>query len=311
MEPVFLSGLAFEPGQQSHISTIADAVGDIALDVLSKNGVEHFLSSETGIEKLVGNSLKKTIQNSEIDPVKINAILVCSESFGLNPSRTTQFAAVFTELGLGNTPVYGLTLGGCVGFISAIEFARALLGNNGLENIAIITVDACASPESRLAPYNVSLFSDAAASCLVSQAIDRPSIEIVGIGQFTDLEVSTFHPVEQAPLVGMRYFEGMRKAKNIAIADADVGADEVKLILPTLTRLDFMDAIFTRLGFLSQNIFTETLSSFSHCFGSDPIISLIHSAKWREQRKISPNEPFMVMGLDPHQWGSLIMRDCI
>lgn len=305
--PVFVRAPAFELGEPRPISALAPP-GDPGLKVLADAGLEYFRASSNSVLQLSIASLAKTLKIWGEDPSTIDAVIFCSESRREEGKNGADFVDLLDGQGLKQVPLIGLDLSACAVFAVAVRMARSLIRAEGLRNVAIITADKCLHEGGRIGFSNGGVYSDGAASCILSSESAPASLRVLGIGYATNHRLRDTDPSRPQPRRVLDLADGVHRAIKTALDDGYVQLSDIGAMISTTTRRDTMEAVCQLIGLEKTQIFTGTVANISHCYSADLIINLSESREWRSAAGFIP-KPLLALTQGPHTWGALVLTD--
>jgi 3-oxoacyl-[acyl-carrier-protein] synthase III len=165
----FLSGLAYSVGNIRPIDALAgvDSANVELLNTLKSRGLKNYCEDTRTIPEMCMASAMQTLQLTNLTPAQIHAVVfTSSNSDGLvaDDDETALFAALHAA-GFAKTRIIGLTLQACSACGEALQIACDLINDPAKKALVIVFGKKKAN---RLGPQANTIFSDGAASCIVS-----------------------------------------------------------------------------------------------------------------------------------------------
>ncbi|HET9895832.1 MAG TPA: hypothetical protein VFQ44_12965 [Streptosporangiaceae bacterium] len=218
------------------------------------------LAAETG---------RGTMDAAGLPPDAVEAVVLCSNRIPGPAEGHGEFVAtVLTGIGLGEIPVYGISLNRCANLLAGIDVAQAFVTSGRHRTVLVITADKVAEDADRMSQF--ALFSDGAASCLVTAgAGGGPSryFELLGCGtalKTDELEWSNQISADLAREVN----DGLLAGPGLKVGD--VGALlHANLFKPLVVMKE------RQAGFGMGQLFLDNIERLGHCFAADPLINLV------------------------------------
>lgn len=269
MSTVYLNGPAYVLGEQeSDYTSIAD------LPELAKEfqmppdpklwGWGGIRRTDRSLEELAADSGTATLRAAGVAPGDVDALMLCSVSVrGPSEGHGTFVENVLTAIGLGDIPFYGQTLNRCVNMLAAIDVARAFVASGRYRRILVISTDRAVDETERMS--NFALFSDGAASCLVSADPGGHEILACATAQETaTLEWSNELSSDLAREANRRLLDplGMKLGDVAALMHANI----FKPLVVMKER---------QAGFTPAQLHVDNIPRIGHCFAADPLINLV------------------------------------
>ncbi len=226
-------------------------------------------TDRTLAELAVGTG-QATLAEAGIDPAAVSALVLCSTRFPGGPDTHGQFVSSITGgLGLGEAAFTGLTLNRCTNLLAGIDLATALVASGRQRTVLVITTDRVDDESARMEQF--ALFSDGAASCLVSaDPYGSPVYEVLSCASAhanQDLDWSR----EISSDLSRSVNEALLKSGGLTLGDID-GLLHANLFLPIVTMKE------RQAGFSAEQLDTRNVTRVGHCFAADPLINLVDRA---------------------------------
>ena len=177
--PAYLLGPHYLLGEiDADHSTIADLTERAAKYQLAPKaqlwGWGRIRRTEQRLEDLAVGSALGSLRAAGVPADTVDALVLCTTSVsGPADDHGRFFEAVLTGIGLGDIAFYGLTMNRCTNLLAGIDLAAALVGVGRYRRVLVVTTDLVTDEADRMASY--ALFSDGAASCLVTDSVGDAS----------------------------------------------------------------------------------------------------------------------------------------
>lgn len=127
--------------------------------------------TERDLAELAIESGAGTLRAAGAEASSVDALVLCSTRFPGGPRTHGEFVErILTGLGLDRAAFLGVTLNRCTNLLVAIDVARALVLAGRHRRVLVITTDRIEDEADRMESF--ALFSDGAASCLVTAAAE-------------------------------------------------------------------------------------------------------------------------------------------
>lgn len=221
---------------------------------------------------LAAQSAAQTLAQSGVAPGDVDALVVCSAHFdGSLGSSASGLQQLMQDIGIAPTFVTGVTLGRCASFLSGLNLATALVASRQYRRVLVVCADRYHDDTARLQPF--ALFSDGAASCLVSDTAGQGCrFAIRGTSSGTD--------PQSFDSTGRICPAMVTRVNQDIIRKTGVPFDQVTAFLPINIFRPVVYATETQGGIPADRLFLDNISDRGHCFGADPLINLMdNSAK--------------------------------
>lgn len=235
---------------------------------------------------------RRTLESAGIGPGQVDGLVFCSTSItGPAEEHGQFFAELLTGLGLGDIGFYGITLNRCTNLLAGIDLATALVASGRYRRMLVITADRVLDEAQRMVSY--ALFSDGAASCLISGEPTGPSFEVLGCANAQDVDalVQTAEiSSELARTVNDRLLEphGMK-------LDDVCGVMHLNIFLPLMVVKE------RQAGYTADQIYTGNITRVGHCYAADPLINLL-------DRQTHPGHHYLLVASVPGSRFGVLLR---
>ncbi|MEU6256037.1 phosphopantetheine-binding protein [Streptomyces sp. NPDC047043] len=211
---------------------------------------------------------RRTLQAAGVEPGEVDAVVLCSTAFPAEVGGHGELiASVLHGLELNAVPVTGITLNRCATLLTGLQVAATMVAAGRRRTVLVITADRVADESARMADF--ALFSDGAASCLVTRQVD---------GAVESYEwVADAHAQDPASMGrGTEISADLAKAANRQLfAEAGIGVEEIDGLLHNNIFLPIVTMKEVQAGFDQSQLDTSNITRVGHCFAADPLINLV------------------------------------
>lgn len=213
---------------------------------------------------LAVESARRTLSLTGTSASRIDAVLMCSAVFPTGVSAHREMTHRFlSSLGMEATPLLGITLSRCATLVCGMRLADDLIASERYRTILLVSFDAVPNERERFESF--AIFSDGAASCLLTRE-PMPGYRLVCSVQASQATAQS----SDGPDAG---------GKLAARANVQLKAHQ---LLPRDLSKVFHDNLFLPIvsireqmaGFSRDQLYTENIARVGHCFGCDPLINL-------------------------------------
>lgn len=226
--------------------------------------------TERDLEDLAVETGSATLRAAGVAADAVDALMLCSTRIpGPSEGHGAFVERVLTGLGLGDIPFYGQTLNRCVNLLAAIDVAAAFVASGRYRRVLVITTDRVAGDAPRMT--NFALFSDGAASCVVSADPDGGGYRLAGCATAQDaatLEWSNELSSDLSREVNRRLLEPL----GMKTGDLD-GLMHANIFRPLVVMKE------RQAGFTPAQLYLDNIARIGHCFAADPLINLVDRAE--------------------------------
>lgn len=272
--PVFLRGASYVLGEESR--GYADIPG--LPELAASFGLMHdpdlwgwgtIRSTSRGLADLAADAGRQTLLAAEVDPAAVDALVLCSTRVpGPAEGHGGLLARVLTGIGLGDLPFYGQNLNRCVNLLAGIDVARAFVLAGRYARVLVITVDAVADGAAPMSQF--ALFSDAAASCLISASPGpsaAESYEVLGCAAAQETASLDWTSQISSDLA--------RQVNKALLGPAGLSLGDVAALLHVNLFRPLLVMKERQAGFREDQLFLDNITRTGHCFAADPLINLV------------------------------------
>jgi 3-oxoacyl-[acyl-carrier-protein] synthase-3 len=251
----------------SAIPNLAERAAELKLPTNTKlMGWGTIRHSDRSLEALAAESGRASLAAAGVEAAEVDALIVCSTRVpGTSDGHGAFMQSILTGIGLGDVAFYSQTLNRCTNLLAAIDVAHAFVRSGRYRCVLVVTADKVEEGGERLASY--ALFSDAAASCLVTATPAGGCYDIVACSSAQEA-ASLEWTKEISSDLSRKVNEELLAPLGMKIGDLG-GLMHLNIVKPLLS-LKEMQA-----GFSAGQLYTGNISRLGHCFAADPLINLV------------------------------------
>jgi 3-oxoacyl-[acyl-carrier-protein] synthase-3 len=216
---------------------------------------------------LAADTGRRTLLAAGVEPPAVDAlVLCCTRVPGPAEGHGGFLARVLTGIGLGDLPFYGQNLNRCVNLLAGLDVARAFVLAGRHRRILVITVDAVAEGAPSMSRF--ALFSDGAASCLVScDPGSAQSYEVLSCAAAQETATLEWTCQISSDLA--------RQVNERLLAAADLKLGDVTALLHMNLFKPLLVMKERQAGFREDQLYLDNIARTGHCFAADPLINLV------------------------------------
>jgi 3-oxoacyl-[acyl-carrier-protein] synthase-3 len=307
MTAPMLRGLAYATGSAHAIDDLAEREGAMpeTIAALRSRGLERYCES-TSLAAMCLQSIAETLESSALSPEQIDAIVFANSSADWDEADEMAMNSAFHESGFGTTTIVGVMMQGCSASSTALRVAVNLIGEgSGVENVLIVLAGRVRASASRVPPGGATVFSDGAASCVVSSEYGDFAILANDNCSNTYL-AATLDP--QSTKFG-RYVEaGFHDLSEIArrtLKKAGVPAADVRALFGTNGSSLYPDWMAAAAQLPAANAYRSDIARFAHVHSCDNFISLKNCM---EHTAFAAGDHVMLMSWSPFVLSASVLR---
>jgi 3-oxoacyl-[acyl-carrier-protein] synthase-3 len=199
-----------------------------------------------------------------------DALIFCSTRIpGPADDHGTFLARVLAGTALGDIPCYGQDMNRCANLLAGLDVAVAFVRSGRYRRVLVITADAVAAGGPSMSPF--ALFSDAAASCLITADPGRgESYEVLGCASAQDS--TAMDPASQISS------DLARRVNDLLLAPPGLKLGDVTALMHLNLFKPLLVMKERQAGFHEDQLYLDNIARIGHCFAADPLISLADRA---------------------------------
>jgi 3-oxoacyl-[acyl-carrier-protein] synthase III len=221
------------------------------------------------METLAIESGSATLRAAGISPSSIGALILCSTSFPGGADIHGRFVeAIMAGFGLRDTAFIGITLNRCANLLAAIQVADALVAAGRHDRVLVITADRIEDEATRMEKF--ALFSDGAASCVVTRDSDPDGYQVLSCATAQNCRELDWTNEISSDL-SRQVNDKLLQPLGMTLADV-AGLMHANLFKPLVVMKE------RQAGFTASQIYTANITRVGHCFAADPLINLADQA---------------------------------
>lgn len=275
VHPAFLFAPRYVLGETEHAHTevvrLSERIAEFGIpDAPRAWGWGSFHRTERSPAELAVASGDATLEASGVDREAVDGLIVCTSAFPRSVDDHAQYlGAVLAGLKLPATSfACGMTLNRCNNLLAGLHVAKSLVQSGSHRTILVVTADRIVDEAVRLEKF--ALFSDGAASCLVSAEPGPDGYRILASAAAQDAAVLGLHD-QIDPKLAVAVNEVLRRTSGIPVEDV-TALLPANLVRPLVTMKE------RQAGFAAGQVRTANIERVGHCFAADPLINLVDLA---------------------------------
>jgi 3-oxoacyl-[acyl-carrier-protein] synthase-3 len=272
--PARVLGLAYVLGEARSTDVLYDFLSEedaAVLRDLQRDGIASFRSTDQPVHVLAAESVRKTLERAGRNIDEIDAIIYASEAYKTGNLRS-DLRKFCSFLGLTSTPVFCATGGTCGNVGLAIGQALSLLAAGSAREVLVVSSDTAPSCDKRLANPKVTVRSDGAASCIVSNRTPSP-LSIVGCRMVFDHSWRYYNETTPQSFVQSR-LRMFRESIRGVDPSSFVTSDKLPAFFMSNLGIRSMSLIAKMIGVTGDDVYTANVSRIGHAFSADALINL-------------------------------------
>ncbi|MFL6623475.1 MAG: hypothetical protein ACJ8NR_12850 [Sulfurifustis sp.] len=302
-----LSAAAYSVGKTLPVSALqqSENVAPGVIAELEKRGLRYFCDDDRTIAEMCLASASQTLERARLRPDQIDAIVVGPSFARWDLDEEFALLSALHRAGFQKTRIIGLSLQACGVLGSALKVAGDLVTQEqgGRKNVLLI-VFGRHFEGSRLAPQATVLFSDGAASCIVSS--DSGEFEILAAESLTDPFLTTMQWTDaNFPRYLQAGIVALKEVTSRVYRQTQVSAKEITAVFGTNGSHMYLDMIGLASGISGSKVYKGALPKYAHVFGCDNLIGLRDLS---DETKLSNGQYFLLVSWAPYVVGAAMLR---
>jgi 3-oxoacyl-[acyl-carrier-protein] synthase III len=246
-------------------------------------------------------SAMQTLQLTNLTPAQIHAVVfTSSNSDGLvaDDDETALFAALHAA-GFAKTRIIGLTLQACSACGEALQIACDLINDPAKKALVIVFGKKKAN---RLGPQANTIFSDGAASCIVSSGSGE--FEICAIESMINTQLGSMGRSGNVAQTHGGLLD-LRELSRKVCAKSGVQAKAMRAFFGTNASLGHLNFMAQAAGMPLDKVYEDDVAAYGHLHSCDNLISL---KNYSTKHPLAPNDHVMLTAWSSHVVSAAVLR---
>lgn len=305
-ESRFLSGIAYSVGAQHAIDDLAviEGVAPAVLDDLKQRGLKHFYQDERTIPEMCMATAAETLKNSGLSPNEIDLVLIAtSNADWINTlDAETALFTVFRQGGFISTRLIGLSLQACSAFGEALRIAEDFIGGRSKAKRVLAIFFGRKETPSRLGPAASTVYSDGAASCIVSA--EKGGFEICATESIFNIHLGAMGRLGNFD----QFVGGVQDLGEISkrvYEQAGIESSDIATLFCTNGSLVHLRVMSNAAKIPRERVYGEDVARFAHVYSCDNLISL---KNYSCEKELTPGSYYLLLGWSPHIASAVVLR---
>lgn len=308
---VFLGGIAYETGDPHDIEEVPELQADQeVLENLLATGLEKYTVSRFSPMEMARRCIARTLEKTGVAPADVGAVIYATTGYAASakPWKPLRYGEelgdLVIELGLTRALPLWISLGQCTNMTAALRAAGDMIRDGSTHNVIVLLADCVGEGYSRLVAPNITVLSDAAVSCLVTDDA-RAEYELLAIQQHVDWELARTDPSKSF----VKFFKGTAggvKIVSTAIMQAlGKQPEDFAALMMNNASLSVARVFSEQTGIPVSRIFIENIPRYAHCDAADNLINLHDYALAGSQKA---GALYLLLASAPYMWGAAALR---
>ena len=299
----FLSGLAYTVGMIKPIDVLAgvDNISPELVNTLKSRGLKNFCEDPRTIPDMCLDSALQTLKATNLSPAQIHAVVfTSSNSDGLiaDDDETALFAALHTA-GFAKTRIIGLTLQACSACGEAFQIACDLINDPAKRALVIVFGK---KKMNRVGPQANTVFSDGAASCIVSASAG--DFEICASESMINIYLGSMGRSGNVAQTHGGLLD-LRELCRKVYKESGVQAKAVRAFFGTNASLGHLNFMAQAAGVPLNKVYQDDLQEYGHLHSCDNLISL---KNYSNKYGLAVNDYLLLTAWSSHVLSASVLR---
>jgi 3-oxoacyl-[acyl-carrier-protein] synthase III len=301
---VFISGISYHLGETFRIDSIPELQekSDILENFLAL-GLKNYCVSDCSPGVLAKQCISQTFEKARLNPDEIDCFIYATNSFWDKNFHSSDIRQLLCDLKLTKAYPIGVFLSYCGNFHSAISIAHERIVAGRAKNVLVVTADKLSPHESRIYPPNITILSDAVASCIITA--HEGDFKIKNTYQHTNPYLWLSKPSDDLLGYMKATFEGIKAAYDGVMKAEAITAESISKVITNNYNLSIVRTFTMPAKFKITQMYTANLARFAHAFASDNLINLDSCVK---AENIKAGELLLLLGTSPTTWSTTLLE---
>lgn len=234
--------------------------------------VIHTADGETAGEMVI-KAARKLLDEGRIDPLDIDAVILCHTMYLTSVEPATLVGMVQHELGLRRAVGFSIWEQYCASIITAMRVAQSMIRSGSAAKILLLGVD-CFFGSAMREIEGITLQGEGSSAVLMTA--DCPRNRIVALSSYTDgsLYKGVHCSKDEFEKFNLIYFLSTTRTIQRTLKLARLTLEDISLIVPHNINLSSWARILSLLKCDERKFFGENIQRHGHVFGTDLVMNL-------------------------------------
>jgi 3-oxoacyl-[acyl-carrier-protein] synthase III len=270
----YLSDITVLAGDPVPLERVAGVPSELA-QRLSADGLGQARVFGEAPWRMAADCVRTTLAGSTLVPDMV--VYACEGRGGQQVQELTKDTARFlVAAGLDEVTLVGAGLNQCANLGSLLLSACSLVGSGASRTCLLATVDSVV-PEDRVVNGDIGVFSDAAASALVSvRPVGSDGFQVLGIEHAACAKLGLVAALQDDQWAASAFVERIDGAMRRLAERTGVKTDGFTYVLANNYATSAIEVILGLAGVPLRAAYRGTASDYAHCFAADGLLNLDH-----------------------------------
>jgi len=269
---VGIKGLAWYLGETLPIATQPDLAADpVRLAAFQARGFANYSRSAVDASEMAVRSCRVSLQRAGLSAADVDAVLVgWTEHRSFDDMQERLANRIVRDLGFHAVHLTGVAMVGCTCFAALLRMGRNLLAAEGYRHVLVVETNRCRDDNDRLVMPDCSVYSDGAASCVVTT--EAPEFALRSVLQLANANPN--HQVIGSTAAAAHRADMSRAVFERALRHAGIGREDVRQYFAPNHASHLVRPYAKRLGIPLDRVFEGNTSRHGHPWSADTVVNL-------------------------------------
>lgn len=273
-----LSSVQYELGEACRIDEL-DFLRDDAekLELFRSSGLEYYAKSGLPLLELCSRAIARTLEGSTVEREAIDVLLFVAENanrdFNVNIRQVNE---LLTSHGISQALPIGISLSDCANVLTGLQMGASLIASKMARNVLLVCSDkVLEAPGKREMARQMSVLSDAAVSCLITEAGAGDYDIGLLAHQNKPSQWELWKTVsEYENIYSMEKFKQLVMVGKRLLRKHGIQPKDVSRIITGNYRRSISEMFIEIAGFVQKQGYFDNIPRFGHTLAGDVLINL-------------------------------------
>jgi 3-oxoacyl-[acyl-carrier-protein] synthase III len=272
-----LSAIHYELGDPYKIDDLDFLTGDPEkLNMYKSSGLVHYRKTDISVIDLCFNTITKTLKHAIIEKDAIDILLFVAETANSdNRINAREANNLILKLGLTNALPIAISLSDCANVLTGFQIGVSLVATKAARNVLLVCADkALQTPGAREVARQMSVLSDGAVSCIISEA-DKGDFDLSFITHKNKpSQWEMWNKAGDETNYSMEKFKSIVNISKRQLKQNGLHPKDIKKIITGNYRESICKMFIEIAGFDEEQGFLDNIPKFAHTLAGDIFINL-------------------------------------
>jgi 3-oxoacyl-[acyl-carrier-protein] synthase-3 len=297
---IYLGAFSESLGEAYPIESAPAVASDEVISQLLDDGHRFYRRTDRQPWELAADCAGKTLAAGNQRP---DLVVYCSNTLRSPDDRTRGPAAFLASLDLADVQLIGITMGGCGNVGIGLTVAASMLKSGAASCVLLVTTDV-APPGWRTVRNGVGIFSDGAASCMLSTAAGGGDLRMLGVASGANWQMYMPGFGGTDLVRGRSLIRGLKRAIYPVWQDGASRPEDITHLVTHNYRTSMLNLFGQVAGVAPARIYAPTRADIAHCYSADTLINLSQLSR----AELPDTSRLLVLSTGTHQWTAALIE---